>query len=94
MSDRSEGMWNTIVARQWTNQHLVPSPSTTDCDVSSNKPFLFSTLKRVKAQAQQVSNFGEILTGVQSVSDPMTGGQFQVTVGQKPTTTSTETARR
>jgi hypothetical protein len=32
---------------------------------------------------QQVSNFGEILTGVQSVSDPMTGSQFQVHSGPK-----------
>src|SRR3977135_4317898 len=39
----SEGRWNTIVVKQWTNQHLFPSPSTTDCDVSSNKPSLSST---------------------------------------------------
>jgi hypothetical protein len=38
---------------------------------------------RQSAQAQQVSNFGEILTGVQSVSDPMTGSQFQVYSGPK-----------
>lgn len=33
------------------------------------------------AQAQQVSNFGEILTGLTNVADPATGAQFQVFSG-------------
>jgi len=35
------------------------------------------------AQQQQVSSFGEALTGLQTVSDPMTGSQFQVFSGPK-----------
>jgi len=38
---------------------------------------------RQNAQAQQVSRFGEVLTGLQAVSDPMTGRQFQVFNGPK-----------
>ena len=38
---------------------------------------------RQSAQAQQVSSFGEVLTGVQNVSDPMTGAQFQVFSGPR-----------
>jgi hypothetical protein len=34
-------------------------------------------------QAQQVSSWGENLTGLQNVSDPMTGAQFQVFSGPK-----------
>ena len=39
---------------------------------------------RQNAQAQQVSNFGEILTGLTTVSDPATGTQFQVFSGPHP----------
>ena len=35
------------------------------------------------AQARQVSEWGEILTGVQSVRDPQTGNEFQVFTGPK-----------
>jgi hypothetical protein len=35
------------------------------------------------SQAQQVSTWGETLTGLQNVSDPMTGTQFQVFSGPK-----------
>jgi hypothetical protein len=38
---------------------------------------------RQNAQAQQVSSWGETLTGLQNVSDPMTGAQFQVFTGPK-----------
>ena len=38
---------------------------------------------RQNAQAQQVSNFGEILTGLTNVTDPATGTQFQVFSGPK-----------
>jgi len=38
---------------------------------------------RQNAQAHQVSEWGEILTGVQSVRDPQTGNQFQVFTGPK-----------
>ncbi|MBA3916024.1 MAG: hypothetical protein H0X25_19675 [Acidobacteriales bacterium] len=34
-------------------------------------------------QAQQVSRWGETLTGLQNVSDPMTGSQLQVFSGPK-----------
>lgn len=36
---------------------------------------------RQNAQAQQVSDFGEILTGLTTVSDPATGTQFQIFSG-------------
>ena len=35
------------------------------------------------AQAQQVSNWGQILTGTETVSDPATGNQFEVFTGPK-----------
>ena len=38
---------------------------------------------RQNAQAEQVSRFGEILSGVQDVEDPMTGARFQVFSGPK-----------
>jgi hypothetical protein len=38
---------------------------------------------RQNAQAHQVSEWGEILTGVQTVRDPQTGNQFQVFSGPK-----------
>jgi hypothetical protein len=38
---------------------------------------------RQDAQARQVSNWGDILTGVQKVSDPQTGREFQVFSGPK-----------
>lgn len=38
---------------------------------------------RQNAQAQQVSSWGETLTGLQNVTDPMTGSQFQVFTGPK-----------
>lgn len=38
---------------------------------------------RQNAQARQVSNWGDILTGVQKVSDPQTGREFQVFSGPK-----------
>jgi hypothetical protein len=38
---------------------------------------------RQNAQAQQVSNFGEILTGLTDVVDPQTGTKFQVFSGPK-----------
>lgn len=38
---------------------------------------------RQNAQAQQVSNFGEILTGLTNVTDPATGTQFQIFSGPK-----------
>lgn len=38
---------------------------------------------RQNAQARQVSNWGDILTGVQKVSDPQTGREFQVYSGPK-----------
>jgi len=38
---------------------------------------------RQSAQAQQVSRWGETLTGLQNVSDPLTGAQFQVFTGPK-----------
>jgi hypothetical protein len=40
-------------------------------------------LAHQQAQAQQVSNFGDILTGLVNVSDPKTGSQFQVFSGPK-----------
>ena len=38
---------------------------------------------RQNAQARQVSSWGDILTGVQKVSDPQTGREFQVFSGPK-----------
>ena len=38
---------------------------------------------RQNAQARQVSNWGDILTGIQKVSDPQTGRQFEVFSGPK-----------
>jgi hypothetical protein len=35
------------------------------------------------AQAQQVSSWGEMLTGLVTVSDPKTGSQFQIFSGPK-----------